>query len=308
MQVRTARVGSRRGTLGLVVLAALLATAPGAAAGQYWRPVPTTGKPPVARSLGLTTATGEQFGVAPSSQGTSAGARGESAVRTAPSPANSAERAPSGVSLAASGSGEEVVASAPPAKADAEPSDSPGPSFRRFGGEITVSPAFPGGATTGARGDELSGAFGTVWLVGAGAGVRLSPRWYVGGFGSLGWGEVGDALQSDCAQWNVGCKSRVLDGGVEARYRVTPGRMHSWVAFGGGWERATVLVSGRSYSANGPMVRTRVGLEYRFVGFFAGLSVGRYVYQTAPERLDGSSRIEDPAIHFWPNVGLRLAF
>jgi len=188
--------------------------------------------------------------------------------------------------------------------------------------------AFPFGSASGAPRDLLSGRYGWHWVpLELGLGAKVIDRVYVGAYFNLGVGfegsdtevkahcEAGDDVEDD-----VSCSSVSGHGGVEVRYTFTPAEAFSgWVGYGIGATFASQTISdeGRyreETTASGiELARLSGGLDLRpkrgfGLGPYAIVSIGRFSHQRTEiqNQPTFSGKIDDPALHAWVCLGLRL--
>lgn len=188
--------------------------------------------------------------------------------------------------------------------------------------------AFPLGDATGAPRDSLSARYSWHWVpLELGLGGKVSDSIYVGAYFNLGVGwegsdpdtkarcEAGDDLDDD-----VSCSSVSGRGGVEIRYTFTPADATSgWVGYGIGGTFASQTISdeGRyreTTTATGiELARLSGGFDFRpkrgfGLGPYAIISLGRFTHQRTEIKNAEvhSGSIDDPALHAWVCLGLRL--
>nr|WP_275663277.1 outer membrane beta-barrel protein [Corallococcus macrosporus] len=137
---------------------------------------------------------------------------------------------------------------------------------------------------------------------------------------SLGiYGQVGFAqVNPDLCPVTIDCEGRVLRFGVDVNYHVTTtGALSPWLGLGVGYEIAEFEASsgdirGSSSMRGMELVHLQGGLDFRlssqvWLGPYAVATVGQY--SRASARLgwsEVSEDIEDKALHFWLQPGLRL--
>jgi hypothetical protein len=188
--------------------------------------------------------------------------------------------------------------------------------------------SFPFGDATGDRGDALSARYGWQWMpLEIGLGAKVIDSLYVGGYFNVAVGAEGDDLRTerrceagDDLDDDVSCSAVSWHVGLELRYAFTPAdNLTGWVGYGAGFTSATQTISdvGRykeTSTAQGiDWARLSGGLDFRAsrgfgLGPFAVVSVGRYVHRRTEIRQIAtfSGDIDDPAVHAWLSVGLRL--
>ena len=188
--------------------------------------------------------------------------------------------------------------------------------------------AFPFGAATGRRSDALSARYGWQWVpFEIGLGAKVIDELYVGAYLNVGVGAEGSDLITErhCESGNdieddVSCSSVTVHAGLEARYSFMPTEsMNAWVGYGAGVTTASQHISdtGRydeTSAARGiDFARLSGGLDFRFkrgfgLGPFALISVGRYSHErtTINNIVTFSGDIDDPALHTWVSVGMRM--
>lgn len=186
----------------------------------------------------------------------------------------------------------------------------------------------PFGAATDAPRDSLASRYSWQWTpFDVGVGIKPIDELYVGGYLNLGVGyegsdtstkarcEAGDDVSDD-----VSCSSTNVHAGLELRYTFTPAEsLTGWLGYGAGVTSATQSISdGRGYSESSSVrgidwARFSGGIDFRFVrgfglGPFAVAHVGRYVHQRTEIRdvVTFSGPVQDPAVHVWLTLGLRL--
>ena len=189
--------------------------------------------------------------------------------------------------------------------------------------------AFPFGAATAGRGDALSARYGWQWVpFEIGRGAKVMEELYVGAYLNFGVGAEGSdrTTARHCEAGNdidddVSCSSVTVHAGFEARYSFMPAEsMNAWLGYGVGVTTASQSISdaGRydeSSTAQGiDFARLSGGLDFRFgrgfgLGPFAVVSIGRYNHQrtTINNVVTFSGDIDDPDMHAWVSLGLRMA-
>jgi hypothetical protein len=188
--------------------------------------------------------------------------------------------------------------------------------------------SFPFGSATGGLGDELGARYSWQWQpIEIGLGAKIIESLYLGGYLNVGVGwegsdpktkgrcEAGDGVEDD-----VSCSSVSARVGIEARYYFTPAdAMTGWIGYGIGFTSATQYISdaGRyseSSTAQGiELARLSGGLDFRpsrgfGLGPYAVASVGRYTHEKTEIRNveTSSGDIDNPALHLWLTLGLRM--
>lgn len=220
---------------------------------------------------------------------------------------------------------------APPPAAPAEPRPRGVPEAR-VGFQMHFVPmtavAFPFGSATGASRDALSGRYSWHWIpLELGMGAKITEQLYVGAYFNFGVGwegndsdtksrcEAGDDLDDD-----VSCSSVAARGGVEVRYTFTPAEAATgWVGYGIGGTFASQTISdeGRyrevSTASGIELGRLSGGLDFRVkrgfgLGPYAMVSIGRFLHQRTEIKntVVHSGSIDDPALHAWLCLGLRM--
>lgn len=187
---------------------------------------------------------------------------------------------------------------------------------------------FPFGDATGDRGDSLSARYGWQWMpFEIGLGAKITDEIYLGGYLNLGVGSEGGDLATssrceagDDVEDDVACSAVSVRAGIEARYTFTPSESSSgWLGYGVGFTSGTQYISdaGRyseTTSSQGiELGRVTGGLDFRAkrgfgLGPFGMVSIGRYTHTRTEIRdlVTFSGDIEDPDIHLWVGVGLRM--
>lgn len=201
-----------------------------------------------------------------------------------------------------------------------------------FGPEEPVSPATTGpelavrvGYATGAGRvmvgetlrSQVSGAL-PFWLD---VGYRLTPEWFVGGYGQYGLGISSRTSRSECP----GCQVSWVRFGLQVQYRFLQGARHNlWAGLGVGQEFLNVNISEERRSS-----RSTSGFELANLQFgtewqpLPGLGLGPYfstafgVFTSRNERCEREAECRiaerdvrlnlDPAVlHVWTSLGLRV--
>ncbi len=230
-----------------------------------------------------------------------------------------------------------AVAPIAPAADPARPTDAPArrasgapPARRGFQMHFVPLTALmiPLGDATGARGDSLGGRYGWQWMpFEVGIGAKVIDELYVGGYLNLGAGAEGSDLATsarceagDDVDDDVECSAVSVRAGIEARYTFTPSESYSgWLGYGVGFTSGTQYISdaGRyseSTTSQGiELGRITGGLDFRNwrgfgLGPFVMFSVGRYSHTRTQVRdlVTYSGDIDDPDLHLWVGVGLRM--
>jgi opacity protein-like surface antigen len=188
--------------------------------------------------------------------------------------------------------------------------------------------AIPFGRATDAPHDSLGGRYSWHWMpFEVGMGTKVLDQLYVGAYVNLGVGwegsdrhtearcEAGDDLDDD-----VSCSSVSVHGGVELRYTFAPSEpISGWVGYGIGVTSVSQTISdvgqySETSTAQGiELARLSGGVDFRVkrgfgLGPYAVVSIGRFIHQRTEVRdtITFSGAIEDPAIHAWLCLGLRM--
>jgi hypothetical protein len=139
---------------------------------------------------------------------------------------------------------------------------------------------------------------------------RLTPELSLGGYGSYGFGILGDPLNDACDAVNADCSASSWRVGVQAAYALNQLRsatLSPWVAVGTGWEWLKVESAGADTTSNGwEYVNLQLGADYKAnkqlaVGPFVQFSVGQF------RKIEGND-IPDKGTHEWLTIGLRGLF
>lgn len=181
------------------------------------------------------------------------------------------------------------------------------------------------GYATGA-GRVMAGETLRSWVAGAlpfwlDAGYRLTPEWFVGGYGQYGLGISSRTSRSECP----GCQVSWIRFGLQVQYRVLQGTRHNlWVGLGVGQEFLNVNLSEERRSSSSTsgfeLANLQFGSEWQPL---PGLGLGPYLstsfgtFTSRNERCERETecriaerdvRIDiDPAVvHVWTSLGLRV--
>ncbi|WP_394850428.1 hypothetical protein LZC95_23585 [Pendulispora brunnea] len=148
--------------------------------------------------------------------------------------------------------------------------------------------------------------------IGLGAGYRIHPRIYVGGYFQYAYGIMSGRI---CQE--LDCSANDYRFGVDARFYVSQGQSTQiWIGLGAGAEFAHIRANGPSgratFDLGGPeYAHLQVGGDYRLsshvgIGPFVGMSLARF--GGGNSSTDGHIDIEDAALHGWLSLGLRGVF
>jgi hypothetical protein len=187
---------------------------------------------------------------------------------------------------------------------------------------------FPFGDASGARGDALSARYGWQWVpLEIGLGAKLFDPLYLGAYFNFGVGAEGDDRHTEahCEAGNdvvddVSCSSVSAHAGFELRYTFTPAdSLSGWLGYGFGITSGSQTISDAGHYSE---TSTATGLEFarltggldvrvsRGFGFgpYAMVSLGRYTHRrtTINNVVTFSGAIDDPAVHAWAGLGLRM--
>lgn len=165
--------------------------------------------------------------------------------------------------------------------------------------------AIGGGYTQGAGGAGMAGNLED--LTGAGGnleaqlGVRLSPNFTLGGYGTLARFHAGDML-ADGRAWGA-------TAGVQARWNAREDRaVDPWISVGAGWRGLWLSpAEGGSHRAHGGELRVQLGVDYRLSPTFAiapvaGVSASTFLVEDSA--MDGLVRIHDRELDVFGFTGL----
>jgi len=188
--------------------------------------------------------------------------------------------------------------------------------------------AFPFGSATNRRADVLSARYGWQWVpFEVGLGAKIIDALYLGAYLNVGVGSEGSDVTTErhCETGNdveddVSCSSVTFHAGVEARYSFMAAEaMNVWLGYGIGVTSASQRISDagqydETSTAQGiDLARLSAGLDFRFhrgfgLGPFAIVSIGRYTHErtTINNIVKFSGDIDDPALHGWASLGLRM--
>jgi opacity protein-like surface antigen len=177
-------------------------------------------------------------------------------------------------------------------------------------------------------GDNLSARYGWQWTpLELGLGAKVVDQIYLGAYLDLGVGGEGSDPHTEgrCEAGNdidddVSCSSTTVHAGIEARYSFTPAEsMSGFVGYGFGITSGSQTISdaGRyrevSTARGIDYARLSGGLDLRVsrgfgLGPYGMLMIGRYEHQRTEIRnvVTFSGKIEDPTVHAWLQLGLRL--
>lgn len=247
-----------------------------------------------------------------------------------PAPAAAGGSAAAPAASSTSGAASAPAGAAPPSVA--APASGKAPPEARRGFQMYFVPltavAFPFGNASGNRGDQLGARYSWQWVpLELGLGAKLIDPLYVGAYLDLGVGyegsdsrvagrcEAGDGLEDD-----VSCSSVTVHAGFEVQYSFTPAdAMTGWLGYGVGITTGSQTISdaGRysetSTSRGIDLARLSGGLNFRAkrgfgLGPFAIASIGRYTHQrTEINNVQTfSGDIDDPDLHVWLTLGLRM--
>jgi hypothetical protein len=186
--------------------------------------------------------------------------------------------------------------------------------------------AIPMGGATGAPQDSLGSRYAWQIPIVVDLGFRFARSFFAGGYAGVGFGSTGSDTKLEAAcrdddddlENDIVCSAIALRAGLELQYSFQPGeRLNPWIGYGFGFESAsatlsdyehgyqeTVLSSGFTYA------QLSAGFDARYavgVGPFVEAAVGEFT-RTRTDAGDNVTRvpIEDPALHVWLTLGLRL--
>jgi hypothetical protein len=155
--------------------------------------------------------------------------------------------------------------------------------------------------------------------VGLDAGIRLSPKIYLGGTATWGPG-IASNQGGPCKASNVRCAQHDVQARAEARFYFAPDAENTgWFAVGVGWEVATFAQSVGSRSATstltGPIfpdlelgadLRTRSQLA---IGPYVGLTVSTFFTDGVdPSVTQVPTWVPNPSPHTWITLGVRGSY
>jgi hypothetical protein len=207
---------------------------------------------------------------------------------------------------------------------DAPAPDPPSPMPVRRGLQLgaRVGYALPvgrlGGDASGASA-SISDLETAIVPVGVDAGVRLSPRVYVGGTGVWALGTAPHLRNNPCQQLGVSCSRQDAQVRGEARFYFAPdANVGGWAALGAGWELASFAqtVGARTTTATrtGPILPDmQLGFDMRHgttaVAFYFGVSLAMYLTRGVdPASAPVATWIEDRDVHVWVTFGMRGSY
>jgi len=183
---------------------------------------------------------------------------------------------------------------------------------------VHVGIAHPGGsvgAGSAATTPTVS-AVAPTWIpVGLDAGVRLSPRVYLGA--TAEWGPTLEQANGSCFACNT---ASAFQAEGEARFYMSPRSLFDpWISLGAGWEVMHVALGsspGTTASAtyDGPVLGTiKVGLDVRWRAIalapYFGLSLAEYTSRSLdPAPSGASSTVGALALHEWFTLGVRATY
>jgi hypothetical protein len=186
---------------------------------------------------------------------------------------------------------------------------------------------FPVGDATSQPNDTLANRYAWQVPVVVDLGMRFARNYFVGGYLGIGFGSTGsDArLERACSDDNedfdddIVCSAVTLRAGVELQYSFSPDqRLNPWVGYGFGFEAASAKLSdhARGYeetvtSSGLTYAQLSAGFDLRHaVGFgpFLEAAVGSFhrVTTDSAAAITTSRPIDDPALHVWLMLGVRL--
>jgi outer membrane protein W len=209
---------------------------------------------------------------------------------------------------------------AAPAPTDTAQSETKATSKKGPGFELGARLGFalPFGKTMDDASKDMSDAVtGTIPIM-LDAGYRITPNWYVGGYGQFGYGIV----NSDACPSGESCGIQSYRIGANVHYHIMPDQTFDpWIGVGTGYEWLHVSESKGSNSRTGTLggfelVNLQLGGDYQLspnasIGPFASFSIGQYANaSTAVNGTDapGSTSIEKTALHEWLTFGFRGSF
>lgn len=166
--------------------------------------------------------------------------------------------------------------------------------------------AVGGGYTQGAGGagmagnlEDMTGAGGNVE---AQLGVRVTPNWTLGTYGTMARFSAGDMLMRGHA-WGA-------TAGVQARWNAREDRsIDPWISLGAGWRGFWLAPEGGGrHEAHGGELRVQLGVDYRLSPAFAiapvvGVSAAMFAVEDGP-MLDGLTSIDDKALNVYGFTGV----
>ena len=215
---------------------------------------------------------------------------------------------------------------APPAGQPA-PEDGAPPAAMGFQAHLRLGLRGPQGRATSAPEDKLSNRYSRQIFTFVDAGAKVTEDLYVGGYVGFATGEEGSdpRVESLCdpdITEGVTCSAEAYHLGIELQYSFRPDqRFNPWVGYGIGWEVATQSLRDsigdrREESSVSGLELARIGLgaDWRLgravgLGFFLEFALGRYTRKEASVNGKelGSGSIDDPTLHSWIGLGIRMA-
>jgi len=189
--------------------------------------------------------------------------------------------------------------------------------------------SLPVGAATGADSDLLGDRYAWQVPIYLGMGAKITRSVYVGAYVHLGIGAEGsDSLVEGLCDDNdhdlendVSCSVLTARVGLEGQYHFEPAEwVNPWIGYGIGYEGATQTIRDRehgyeeSHTASGiTFAQLAGGLDYRMAkgiggGPFLEAALGRFTRTTTRVNSEEvhSGSIDEPAVHAWISLGLRL--
>jgi hypothetical protein len=147
--------------------------------------------------------------------------------------------------------------------------------------------------------EDITGAGGNVELQ---VGVRVTPNWTLGGYGTMARFSGGDSL-NDGHAWGA-------TAGVQARWNARESRsLDPWISLGAGWRGLWVRPSGQAEaSTHGGELRLQLGVDYRISPTLAispvvGASASMFVAEDGP-MTDGLRQIDDKQLNVYGFTGV----
>lgn len=182
---------------------------------------------------------------------------------------------------------------------------------RRFQGALRLGYSRPIGAfrftDNHSISDGISGAVPVIIDVG----FRFQSSWYLGVFGGIVPGMVGDQLQGACASASCGVLGFRF-GGLAITYSNNDKNLSPWLGVGAGGEVSTIYVSDVASTVRGfDFLDVLVGVDYRparklGVGPFFELASGVYTHRrVSTPRYTADEVMEEWIPHAWFTVGAR---
>jgi hypothetical protein len=187
--------------------------------------------------------------------------------------------------------------------------------------------AFPVGDATSAANDDLADRYAWQIPILIDLGAKVSDAVYVGAYFGIGFGAEGKdvTIESYCRdddedfENDIACTVVTLQAGIEGRYSFSPAEdWNPWVGYGIGFESAQQWIDDRnrgyreSTTASGLTVaKLSGGADYRGkvgIGPVGEVAIGRFASsRTEVNELETfSGDIDDPGVHAWLTVGLRM--